>query len=95
MVEIHEPVRLLMVVETTTVAVAAVLEREANVAQLVRNRWIRLVTYDRASDRIDEWVDDRTFHRFVPSGSSLPEVDASAGWYGGRRAHLPPARVRA
>jgi uncharacterized protein YbcC (UPF0753/DUF2309 family) len=42
----HEPMRLLVVIESTTAAIDVVLRKHAGVASLVNNRWIRLVALD-------------------------------------------------
>ena len=46
MVEIHEPVRMLFVVETTPERLMKVMNASASMKQLVENRWIRVATID-------------------------------------------------
>ncbi|MEQ1693896.1 MAG: putative inorganic carbon transporter subunit DabA, partial [Gemmatimonas sp.] len=46
MVEIHEPMRLLIVVDATPEALLAVAGRQAEVAELVVNEWVQLVSAD-------------------------------------------------
>ncbi|MFM8733769.1 MAG: putative inorganic carbon transporter subunit DabA, partial [Pirellulales bacterium] len=45
-VDIHEPVRLLVVVDATRERIAAVLERLPAVRRMVANRWVQLVAWD-------------------------------------------------
>lgn len=92
MVEIHEPVRLLVVIEAPLDRVTAVLARLPNVERLVRNRWIRLASLDPATLEIH--VFERSgFRRYEPGGGPPPEVPSSADWYSGARQPLGYARV--
>jgi hypothetical protein len=93
MVEIHEPVRLLMVVEAAPAAVAAVLGRHAALERPFRNRWARLATLDPESAAIHV-LEGGEFVRYQPGSSDLPEVESSATWYGGLREHLEFASIR-
>lgn len=93
MVEIHEPVRLLVLVEATPAALLRVAERAPLVGQLVINRWIQLVSVD-PHDGTMQVFDNGAFVRFTPERTPLPEVYASAHWYVGYTGHLPVARVR-
>ncbi len=52
MVEIHEPVRILFVIETTPERLTKVMNASASLKQLVENRWIRIATIDPASGRV-------------------------------------------
>ncbi len=93
MVEIHEPMRLLFVVEASPEALERVIARDPAIARLVGNGWVQLATL--APDSADVHV--YRGGRFVPSeavSSSLPTVDHSADWYRGSRDHLGFARVR-
>jgi uncharacterized protein YbcC (UPF0753/DUF2309 family) len=94
MVEIHEPVRLLVIVESTPAILAAVAVRVPQIGELVSNRWIQLVTID-PSDGTAHVFEDGGFVPFVPERTPLPEVYESAHWYTGRIEHLDVARVRA
>jgi hypothetical protein len=94
MVEIHEPVRLLTVVESTPAMLSAVAERMPQIGELIHNRWIQLVTVDPGDGRARVFEDGR-FVPFVPERTPLPEVQTSAHWYTGHAEHLPVARVRA
>ena len=46
MVEIHEPVRMLFVIETTPERLMKVVNASPSLKQLVENRWIRVATID-------------------------------------------------
>src|SRR5690606_31186040 len=94
MVEIHEPVRLLTLLEVAPERAARVVARHAATRQLVENRWIQLATLHPTTREIHVYEGGR-FVPFVPEPGALPEVDRSLDWYEGRIDHLPVARVRA
>ena len=52
MVEIHEPVRTLFVIETTPERLNKVIAGNAALTGLVNNRWIRMATIDPASGQV-------------------------------------------
>jgi len=95
-VEIHEPVRLLMVIDATAEAIRAVLERLPAVRTLVANRWIRLAAWDPATGGLATCEPDPAGDRFVPyvpEQAVLPVAASSADWFRGHRGHLPLARI--
>ncbi|MCC6159368.1 MAG: DUF2309 domain-containing protein [Deltaproteobacteria bacterium] len=95
MVEIHEPVRLLMVVENDPALVRRVLDRLPAVRQLVTNRWMILATLAPQSSAIYLFDAERgEFNHHVSEGGELPVVESSLGWYAGRSDHLGCASVR-
>ena len=92
MVEIHEPVRLLNVVEATPDQLVAILERQPGLRRLVENRWILIAAFDPGAGRI--WfLEPEGFVSHEVESTRLPRVDASAGWYAGHRGHLRPASI--
>jgi uncharacterized protein len=94
MVEIHEPVRLLVVIDATPAAILAAAERVPVVKKFVLNGWIQLVAWDPGTGALSVFEGDG-FVPFVPDAIHVPEVDRSVEWYAGHRDHLPPARVLA
>lgn len=91
-VEIHEPVRLLMVIDAPVRRILEVLDRLPAVRNLVVNRWIQLVAWH--PHGVDLEVHGGAgFVPYVPESSAIPIVAKSASWYRGRRDHLPPARI--
>ncbi len=93
MVEIHEPVRILFVVETTPECLASVIEASDSLKQLVVNRWIRVATIDPESGRVHVRRDDG-FQPFDARLESLPVAHSSAEWYSGKLDHLPMASIQ-
>ncbi|NTX50570.1 DUF2309 domain-containing protein [Myxococcus sp. CA039A] len=94
MIEIHEPMRLLLVVEASTSVLSAILARQPTLHELIHHQWVQLVSVDPMTG---------AQHRFTPSGfqwlatpeTSLPEVASSPHWYRGHRDFLPPALILA
>jgi uncharacterized protein YbcC (UPF0753/DUF2309 family) len=94
MVEIHEPVRLLTVIEAKPEIVARAAAASPNVWRLVENEWLRVVALDPETATLSIF-EDGTFRPYVPEACELPVAESSVAWYEGRREHLPPARIRA
>jgi len=92
MIEIHEAMRLLMVVEHRTEVLGAIYARQPVVRELVGNGWVQLAVKEPDSPRI---------HVFDPAagwspwegGTGLQTVDSSADWYRGHRDALPPVLI--
>ncbi|MEK7833046.1 MAG: putative inorganic carbon transporter subunit DabA, partial [Acidobacteriota bacterium] len=89
MVEVHEPVRLLLIVENTPENVMSAVRRSAEVTQLVENRWIRLVAMTPDGD-----IHVYRNGEFEPLTETvaLPETVTSPDWFLGKLEHLPIAR---
>lgn len=88
MVEIHEPVRILFVVETTPERLVKIITANAALKELVNNRWIRLATIDPDSDQVHVRT-NRGFEEFDRPLERLPVAFSSAEWYSGKLEHLP------
>lgn len=93
MVEIHEPVRILFVVETTPDRLEHVIESSASLKQLTENRWIRLATIDPDSARVHVYRDG-IFEPFDEPLERLPVAFSSAEWFDGKLEHLPMASIQ-
>jgi uncharacterized protein YbcC (UPF0753/DUF2309 family) len=93
MVDIHEPVRMLFVVETTPERLWKAVEASAALKQLVENRWIRLAAIDPESGRVQVRRDGR-FEEFDDPVERLPVALSSAEWYSGKRRNLPMAWIQ-
>ena len=94
MVEIHEPVRILFVVETTPNRLEKVINASASLKQLVENRWIRVATIDPLSGRVHVRRDSG-FEEFHEALERLPVALSSHEWYAGKLQHLPMAWIQA
>lgn len=93
MVEIHEPVRLTCIIETTPEAMLKILERQEGIARLCRNQWVQLATLSPHSSEIRLFRNGQ-FELYRPGAATLPEVGASVDWYRGWRDHLGFAVIR-
>ncbi len=92
MVEIHEPMRPLFIVETTPQRLEAALASNDFNMTLTRHQWIRLATLDPGTGEIhvrraSGW------EPFVPEQIATPVAASSLNWYGGKMDHLPVARI--
>lgn len=91
-VEIHEPVRILFVVETTPERLMPVIEANAQLNEFLTNRWIRLATLDPETKEVKIYRDG-TFEKLEGDEEPLPTARSSAAWYSGKIEHLPVARI--
>lgn len=92
MVEIHEPVRILFVVETTPERLMPVIEANAQLNEFLTNRWIRLATLDPDTKEVKVYRDG-IFEKLEGDEEALPTARTSADWYSGKIEHLPVARI--
>lgn len=93
-VEIHEPVRLLMVIETTPQGIEMIMSRSEAVRNIIQNGWVQLALLDPDSNHILVYREG-TFHVLQPSITDLPKAPTSADWYRGWREHLEFAQIGA
>jgi uncharacterized protein YbcC (UPF0753/DUF2309 family) len=94
MVEIHEPVRILFVVEARPETMLRVLERNPGIAQLCRNEWVRLAVLSPESSEVRVYRGG-AFHAYEPQATHLPRAASSVDWYRGWRDHLEFAEIEA
>lgn len=91
-VEIHEPLRLLLVVEAAPEALFHVMANNQTVDQIIRNGWIQLALLDPASNALQLYTDGQ-FVPYRPRNQALPNVPSSLDWYRGWREHLGFAMI--
>ncbi|MBA2448941.1 MAG: DUF2309 family protein [Chloroflexi bacterium] len=93
MVEVHEPMRLQLIVEASTAVLGEIYGRQAAIQELLGNAWVHLVAMD---------PETGDFHLFVPGVgfvlwdqplTPLPEVQSSFEWYKGKTDFLAPALI--
>ena len=94
MVEIHEPMRLLFVIETTPTAMLRIMAANEGIDRLVRGSWVQIATLDPTTSQVHIFRGGK-FVAYTPSSDELPEVDSSRAWYRGWRDHLGFARINA
>jgi len=93
MVEIHEPMRLLLIVDASPEALLAVAGRQAEVAELVGNAWVQLVSVHPETGAMAVF-ERGGFVAYDPRPTLLPVVERSAEWHMRTREHVTPALVR-
>lgn len=94
MVEIHEPMRLLTIVEAKCETLQRILDAEPGLAALINNEWILLVAQDPDSPALFTFRRGR-FEPYEPQGSLSRSVTSSTEAYLGHRDHLSCARISA
>jgi uncharacterized protein YbcC (UPF0753/DUF2309 family) len=87
MVEIHEPVRILFVIETTPETMLRILDDNPAIGLLVRNGWVQLATLDPDAPAVRVYRAG-AFHDYQPQADHLPRAASSVDWYRGWRDHL-------
>ena len=92
MVEIHEPVRLMFVIETTPAVMRGILDRHPALATVCRNGWVQLATLDPESGQIHHF-DRGEFRPYQPQSTELPKAASSTDWYRGWRDNLEFAQI--
>lgn len=91
-VEIHEPLRLLLVVEATPATMRRIMERNEVVGRILRNGWVQLAVLDPETAAIRVLQNDE-FVPHQPETTTLPKASSSVDWYRGWRDHLEFAEI--
>lgn len=91
-IDIHEPVRLLFVIETTPEAMLQIIHDNPTVGRICQNGWAQLAVLDPQSSIIHEFVGGK-FVEYQPTETSLPVASSSFEWYRGQRDHLTFAMI--
>jgi hypothetical protein len=92
MVEVHEPVRLTLLVEAPRERLRDVVRQSPELDRLVKNRWIVVAALAPDGGEIDE-LEAGGFRRHRIETTEFPATLDSAAWYQGRRGFLGFARV--
>lgn len=97
MIEIHPPLRLTILLETTRENFTGILERQAEVSRLVNNGWVRIVIV--LPDRTAAWLylPSRGFREISTwetlEGTPPATIHRSPEWFLGKMGDLLPAMV--
>ncbi|HRH80966.1 MAG TPA: DUF2309 domain-containing protein [Thiobacillaceae bacterium] len=89
MIEIHEAMRLLVVIEHSLGVITAIYQRQLPIQELVGGGWVTVAAKD---------PDSAAIHLFDPArgwvlwegGAAVPTVDKSEDWFAGHREPLAP-----
>ncbi len=92
MVEIHEPVRLLIVMETTPEKFSAIMDKYDGIGKACRRGWVQVVTWDPDSAEMQILCGDH-FEPYRLEAKELPKAATSTDWYRGWRDHLEFAEI--
>jgi len=92
MTEIHEPVRLVIVCETTPAVMQKVLDGNPLGKTLTENGWVILALQSPHSQEI-LLFDKGEFRPYRPQADELPRAASSVAWYRGWRDHLEFAEI--
>ena len=98
-VDIHEPVRLLFIIETTPRAILKIMAENPVIERIFRNHWAHVATLDPTTGEMHRYSKDRFVIHPVNRGDDngegdLPIAEGSWQWYHGNREHLPVAIIR-
>jgi len=94
MVEIHEPVRLLVVIEHEPAKVLELFELEPQLAKVIRNRWVSLMTYSAETNTAYYFDHNGTFTPFEEQAAEVKSIPSSLPWVIGKREHLEFPLIR-
>lgn len=92
MAEIHEPVRLLFIVEASPELLTRLFARHENIGRLVAHEWVLFASLDPAANTLQVWRDG-AFHPYQVQATHLPAAESSTDWYRGWRDHLEFAEI--
>jgi uncharacterized protein YbcC (UPF0753/DUF2309 family) len=91
-VEIHEPVRLTFIIESTPEVMQSVMERNAVIRRILGNGWALLAVLSPDSGELHVFQNGE-FRNYRPETGSLPAAACSTDWYRGWRDHLGFAQI--
>ncbi len=91
-VDIHEPVRLLFIIETTPESMIRIMDENPVVGRICRNGWAQLAVLNPQKSEILHFRNGQ-FVPYTPGVSELPSAETSLDWYRGWRDHLAFARI--
>ncbi len=91
-VEIHEPMRLLLVIESTPAAMEAIMAGNEVIGRILRNGWAQLALLNPENSQILLYRHG-AFDVYEPEAQELPSTGSSLEWYRNLREHLGFAAI--
>lgn len=88
MVEIHEPTRLMVIVEQEPERLLEIIESEAELGRVIKNHWVTLFAYRAEQNELFVYDHTDTFSRFEEMTVRLPRFSSSLAWVAGKKGHL-------
>jgi hypothetical protein len=93
MVEIHEPMRLQIIVEAKTSVLASIYGRREALRELIGNGWTHLIAVDPDSGETSIFNPERGFVVWDPPSVPVPVVGSSSEHFRGKIDFVPPALI--
>jgi len=93
MVEIHEPVRLITIINSTKEALISLMEMSQGLAQVFRNQWVRLVCYQDNENAMYLFNQDGTWSLWNSSDEQTLKIGSSSDWCRNEQRNLPFASI--
>jgi hypothetical protein len=93
MVDIHEAMRLQILVEATIEVLTKIYQRQPPLQELIGKGWILVSAKDPDTNEISTFQPDQGFVPWQGQQTKLTTVKRSAEWYHNHYHHLSPALV--
>jgi hypothetical protein len=93
MVEIHEPVRLLYIIDQEPARILEALRLEPPLEKLVKNRWVVLMAYSAEDNAMYYLNHENNFEVFEEKMVGLRTVPSSLDWVLGKKENLEFVRI--
>ena len=94
MTEVHEAMRLQLIVEAAPEVLGGIYGRQAAIRELLDGAWVHLVSLHPETGEINIFVPGTGFVKWNEPLQPIPEVASSFDWYRGKYlCFLPPARI--
>lgn len=94
MTEVHEAMRLQLVVDAPMAVLGAIYGRQPGIQQLLDNQWVHLIASDPETGELNMFKPGVGFVAWKEPLTPLPEVSDSYEWFKGKyECFLPPARI--
>lgn len=90
MIEIHEAMRLLVVIEQTLEIITAIYQRQPPLQELVGNGWVIVAAKEPDTGAIHIFDPAIGWLPWAGNTMQIPTVKQSADWFAGNREPLPP-----
>jgi hypothetical protein len=94
MTEVHEAMRLQLIVDAPMAILGEIYGRQPVIQQLLNNEWVLLTAHDPLTGELNQFVPGVGFRKWDEPLTPLPEVKESYDWIKGKHeCFLPPARI--
>lgn len=93
MVEIHEPVRLLLVVVATREQLEKVISSEPMIQRSFDGEWIKVVLRNSVTGALEWRLPKGEYSPYLRTAAPLPHISSYREWLTGKAGHLPFASI--